>query len=153
MTSDNSAELDRRLKALLDEGDFNVKQVGAATYDVSFRGELREWTVTVRLTDTWVLLRAYVMRLPESVPIRSMLLQSALEINGDLPLGKLSIEGDSLYLDIEYRAEHLDPSVLSNLLRLAVNVGDDEYPKLFRIASGDVVLKALETSFQIRKPA
>jgi hypothetical protein len=153
MTSDNSAELDRRLKALLDEGDFNVKRVGAATYDVSFRGALREWTVTTRLTDTWILLRTYVMRLPETAPVRTMLLQTSLEINGDLPLGKLSIEGDSLYLDIEYRAEHLDSSVLSNLLRLVVNVGDDEYPKLFRIASGDVMLKALESSFQIRKPA
>ena len=153
MTSDNSAELDRRLKALLDEGDFNVKQVGSATYDISFRGELREWTVTTRLTETWVLLRSYVMRIPESVPVRSMLLQHALEINGDLPLGKLSIEGDCLYFDVEYRTEHLDSSVLSNLLRLTVYVGDDEYPKLFRIASGDVMLKALESSFQVRKPA
>jgi hypothetical protein len=153
MTSDNSAELDRRLKAFLDEGDFNVKQVGSATYDVSFRGLLREWTVTTKLTDTWVLLRSYVMRLPESAPVRVMLLQAALEINGDLPLGKLSIEGDSLYLDVEYRAEHLDSDVLSNLLRLMVHVGDDEYPKLFRIASGDTMLKALESSFQIRKPA
>ncbi|MFY9780486.1 MAG: hypothetical protein WAJ85_08250 [Candidatus Baltobacteraceae bacterium] len=153
MTSDNSAELDRRLKALLDEGDFNVKPVGSAIYDVSFRGQLREWTVTTRLTETWILLRTYVMRLPESAQIRTTLLQTALEINGDLPLGKLSIEGDSLYLDIEYRTEHLDSSVLGNLLRLVVQVGDDEYPRLFRIASGDTMLKALESSFQVRKPA
>jgi hypothetical protein len=94
MTSDNSAELDGRLRALLEEGDFNAKQVGSAAYDVSFLGELREWTVVTRLTEAWVLLRSYVMRLPKSAAVRLPLLQTALEINGALPLGKLSIEGD-----------------------------------------------------------
>jgi hypothetical protein len=153
MTSDNSAELDLRLKALLDEGGFNVKKVGAATYDVSFCGELREWTLTLRLTDTWVLLRSYVMRLPESAPVRSALLRAALEINADLPLGKLSIEDNGLFLDVEYRTEHLDGCVLGNLLRLVVDAGDDEYPKLFRIASGDALLEVLETSFRVKKTA
>jgi hypothetical protein len=147
MTSDNSAELDGRLKALLDEGDFNAKQVGSATYNVSFRGKLREWAVVTRLTGDWVLLRSYVMRLPHSAPVRSMLFQTALEINGALPLGKLSIEGDGLYLEVEYRSEHLNSSLLGNLLGLLVDVGDAEYPRLFRIAAGDMILKALESSF------
>ena len=130
------------------EGGFDVRHVGPACYDVSFHGELREWTVTARLTDAWVFLRSYVMRIPDSLPIRSLLMEDALEANGRLLLGKLSIEGDALVLDIEYRAEHVDGAVLSNLLGLAVKVGDAEYPRLFRIASGDITLNALGSSFQ-----
>ncbi|MGP6158886.1 MAG: hypothetical protein ACLPYS_15500 [Vulcanimicrobiaceae bacterium] len=141
------------MKALLDEGGFNVKKVGLATYEVSFMGDLREWTVTTRLTGAWTLMRAYVMRLPKSESIKGMLLQGALEINADLPLGKLSLEGDALYLDIEYRAEHLDAGALKGLLQLIVNVGEDEYPGLFRIASGDRILKSLESSLALPKLA
>ncbi len=151
--SDELAELDSRLIAFLREGDFDVRHVGPACYDVNFRGELREWTVTARLTDAWVFLRSYVMRIPDALPVRSLLMEDALEANGRLLLGKLSIEGDGLVLDIEYRAEHVDGAVLSNLLGLAVKVGDAEYPRLFRIAAGDVTLNALGSSFQERHSA
>jgi hypothetical protein len=147
MTSGDSTEHDGRLRALLNEGAFDASRVASATYDISFAGELREWVVTAHLNEAWVLLRCYVMRLPESLHVRTMLLQAALEINADLPLTKFSVEGHTLFLDLEYFAAHLDSYLLSTLLRLIVEVGDNEYPKLFRIASGDVTLKTLESSF------
>jgi hypothetical protein len=151
--SDELTELDSRLIVLLREGGFDVRHVGPACYDVTFHGELREWTVTARLTDAWIFLRSYVMRIPDALPLRSLLMKDALETNGRLLLGKLSIEGDGLVLDLEYRSEHVDGAVLSNLLGLAVKTGDAEYPRLFRIAAGDVTLSALESSFGERHPA
>jgi hypothetical protein len=149
MTDGDSQELELRLKGLLSEGGLNVKYVGPACYDVTFRGDLREWTVTARLTECWIFLRSYIMRVPESAAMRAALFEAALQINGRLSLGKLSIEEDSLFLDIEYRCEHLDAVVLRNLLGLVVQVGDEEYPKLFRIAAGDTTLKALAFALSI----
>ena len=143
MTNGDSQELELRLKGLLSEGDFNAKYAGPACYDVTFRGDLREWTVTVRLSECWIFLRSYVMRVPKSAATRAALFEAALQLNGRLSLGKLSIEEDGFFLDIEYRCEHLDAVVLRNLLGLVAQVGDEEYPKLFRIAAGDMTLKAL----------
>jgi len=153
MSNGDSQELESRLKGLLGEGGFNVKHAGPACYDVTFRGNLREWTVTARLTDCWIFLRSYVMRVPESAATRAALFEAALLVNGRLSLGKLSIEEDSLFLDIEYRCEHLDAIVLRNLLGLVVQVGDEEYPKLFRIAAGDMTLKALGFALTNQRPA
>ncbi len=126
----------------------HVKRVRRGAYDVSFPSHLREWLVRIMLTDAWLMLRTFVMNLPEPAPRRAALLEAAMQANGRLSLTKFSLaDATSLCLELEYRAEHTDAAVLQNLIGLVVKVGDAEYPPLFRIASGDAALEALESAF------
>ena len=134
---------------MLEEAEMRAKRIGASSYDVMFTSDLREWAVNVRLNDSWVMLRTFVMALPPGAPRRLALLEAALQANASLSLAKFSVTEDrSLVIDLEYRDEHLNSEILRNLIGLVVRVGDDNYPKLFRIATGDTALEALETAFK-----
>ena len=143
-----SSPLDLRLRSLLSDADLTGKQVGGAAYDVCIPASLREWVGNVRMTDAWVSLRTFVVALPESPRVRARLLEAAMLANGRMSLSKFSLADDgSLCLEIEYRQEHLDSSVLRNLVCLAVKVGEAEYPRLFRIVTGEAALDSLESAF------
>jgi len=134
---------------MLKEAGLRAKRVGASSYDVMFTSDLREWVVNIRLNDAWVMLRTFVMVLPAGPPRRLALLEAALQANAALSLAKFSATDDSsLTIDLEYRDEHLNAETLGNLIGLVVRVGDENYPKLFRIATGDVALEALESAFK-----
>ena len=137
---DDSSPLDLRLRSLLSDADLSAKQVGGAVYDVCIPAGLREWVVNVRMTEAWVSLRTFVLR--------ARLLEAALLANGRTSLTKFSLGADNaLSLELEYRQEHLDSSVLRNLVCLAVKVGEAESPRLFRIATGEAALDQLESAF------
>jgi len=145
---DDSSPLDLRLRSLLSDADLSAKQVGGAVYDVCIPAGLREWVVNVRMTEAWVSLRTFVLSVPESAPVRARLLEAALLANGRTSLTKFSLGADNaLSLELEYRQEHLDSAVLRNLVCLAVKVGEAEYPRLFRIATGESALDQLESAF------
>ena len=134
---------------MLKEAGLRAKRVGASSYDVMFTSDLREWVVNIRLNDAWLMLRTFVMALPPGAPRRLALLEAALQANSALSLAKFSSTEDaSLVIDLEYRDEHLNAGTLANLIGLVVRVGDDHYPKLFRIATGDIALEALESAFK-----
>src|ERR1700676_5613074 len=136
---------------MLEETGLQAKRVGASSYDLMFTSDLREWAVNVRLNEAWVMLRTFVMVLPQGTPRRLALLEAALQANAALSLAKFSATEDaSLVIDLEYRDEHLGAETLPNLIVLVVRVGDDYYPKLFRIATGDVTLETLESAFKKR---
>jgi hypothetical protein len=148
MDHDADVYSDRRLRSMLTEAGMHVKHAGVGSYEVSFPSRLREWSVRVTLADVWVLLRTFVMTLPADGPRRLALLEAAMQINGRLSLAKLSVvDATSLCLELEYRSDHVDSDVLRNLVGLLVKVGDREYPQLFRIATGDTALDALESAF------
>lgn len=137
---------------MLKEAGLRAKRAGASSYDVMFTSDLRQWAVNIRLNDAWVMLRTFVMVLPPSAPRRLALLEAALQANAALSLAKFSAtEDSSLFIDLEYRDEHLNAETLHNLIGLVVRVGDDNYPKLFRVATGDMTLEALESAFN-KKP-
>jgi hypothetical protein len=146
---EHQASIDRRLSAMLEEMGLQAKRVSASSYDVMFTSDLREWAVNIRLNESWVMLRTFVMVLPAGAPRRLTLLEAALQANASLSLAKFSTTEDrSLVIDLEYRDEHLNAETLRNLVGLVVRVGDENYPKLFRIATGDVALEALESAFK-----
>jgi hypothetical protein len=134
---------------MLEEAGLRAKRVGASSYDVMFTSDLREWAVNIRLNESWLMLRTFVMVLPPGTPRRLALLEAALQANASLSLAKFSATEDrSLVIDLEYRDEHLGAETLRNLIGLVVRVGDDHYPKMFRIATGDAALEALESAFK-----
>jgi hypothetical protein len=144
----DSSPLDLRLRSLLSDADLSARQVGGAAYDVCIPATLREWVVNVRMTETWMNLRTYVLTVPATPAARARLLEAALLANGRTSLTKFSLDDDSsLCLELEYRQEHLDSSVLRNLVCLAVKVAEAEYPRFFRIATSEPQLAALESAF------
>jgi hypothetical protein len=152
MENDHSP-LDLRLRSLLCDAHLSAKQVGGAAYDVCIPAALREWVVSVRMTEAWVSLRTYVLALPDSAEPRAALLEAAMHANGRMSLTKFSLaDENALHLDLEYRQEHLDSSVLRNLVCLAVKVGEAEYPRLFRIATAEAALDSLESAFNRSGP-
>ena len=134
---------------MLEEAGLRAKRVAASSYDVMFTSDLREWAVNIRLNDSWVMLRTFVMVLPTPAQRKLALLEAAMQANASLSLAKFSATDDkSLVIDLEYRDEHLNAETLRNLIGLVVRVGDENYPKLFRIATGDSTLQSLESAFK-----
>lgn len=144
--------MDGRLSSMLGEAGLRPKRVSESSYDVMFTSELREWAVNVRMSEAWLMLRTFVLALPEAPARRDGLLEATMQANAALSLAKFSLTEDrSLCIDLEYRNEHVEPDILKQLIGLVVRVGDEHYPKLFRIATGEATLKALESAF--KKPA
>jgi hypothetical protein len=57
--------------------------------------------------------------------------------------GKFGISGTCLSLELDYRAEHLDETVLAHLIGLVHSIAEQQYPRIFRITNGDDVLESL----------
>ena len=126
--------------------------MAANSYDVVFTSALREWSIRVRMTDAWVMLRTFVLCAPESPARRHELLETVMRDNAGLSLVKFSLsEDDAICLELEYRTDDVTSEKLKSLCNLIVRIGDEYYPKLFRLITGDVALDALETAF--KKPA
>jgi hypothetical protein len=53
------------------------------------------------------------------------------------------VKSSALYLELEYRDEHIDPEVVKNIFGLIHSNAEEYYPRLFRIVSGDAVLDSL----------
>lgn len=117
-----------------------------------FTSDLREWSVNVRMSEAWLMLRTFVLALPAAAPRRLALLQNIAQANASLSLAKFSLADDNaLCIDLEYRNEHVGADTLKQLIGLVVRVGDEHYPKLFRIVTGDTALDVLESAF--KKPS
>jgi hypothetical protein len=53
------------------------------------------------------------------------------------------ISGACLNLELDYHTEHIDETLLSNLISLLQTVAEEQYPRIFRIVNGDDVLELL----------
>ncbi len=53
-----------------------------------------------------------------------------------------------LNIELDYRAEHVDETVLGNLVNLLHTVAEQQYPRIFRIVNGDDVLESLGRSLE-----
>ena len=58
---------------MLTDAGVRAKQIATSSYDVTFVSELREWSVNVRMTEAWLMLRTFVLALP-SAPSRQVAL-------------------------------------------------------------------------------
>ena len=149
MDDETSARNDRRkLKALLDANQYVGARFGERGYDLPFSGRFRDWHVRAHFHNSWLALTTYVMALPESESLRAKLACLLLELNDAMSLAKFTKSGETLTLDLEYRQEHIDATVLRNLMSLLHALAEEHYPELFRIAAGDATLANLQAAFE-----
>jgi hypothetical protein len=137
-----------RLKRLLDAAGIKGIRLGPAGYQASYLGPYREWNLQLRLHEGWLMARVFICRMPAEEGTKRRLMEFMLTQNGRLCVAKYSLGPADICLDLEYREEHVNGEVLSNLAGLVTGILDDEYPKLFRIISGDETLRSLERAFR-----
>ncbi len=137
-----------RLKTLLKEAGYKSFRLDATGRAIAFPGKLREWLFVAHLNPNWLNLYTFVCELPAEAGLRGRLLETALRANAALTLVKFGIGAPGLCLEIDYRAEHLDTSLVGNLVGHLYHLAEEQYPKIFRIVSGDETLKALETGLK-----
>lgn len=132
-----------RLKVLLKGAGIKSFRMEGGRRVAYFLGRTREWTVVMAFGNGWFSAYSYVCELPPEAGLRMRLLEAVIQANRRMSLTKFS-DGSGLMLEVEYRSEHLDPEVLKNLLNHFYTNAEEFYPQLFRIVSGDEVLKSLE---------
>jgi hypothetical protein len=141
------SEASARLKTLLKEGGLTSYRLNAISRFVPFQGRLRGWTIVAALTPDWLHTHTFVCKLPSEPGLRARLFESAMHANAAMGLGKFTARPEGLVLEIDYRAEHIDALVLRRLLDYFLATAEEHYPKIFRIASGDETLDALESNY------
>ena len=146
--SDTPSDAALRLKQLLKEANITSHRLDSATRGITFIGRAREWQVTARLSPDWLNVSTSLFRLPAEAGLRAQLLEWALIANRRLALAKVSIDGEVVVLEIDYRAVHVDAAALADIVNFLFQIGEQEYPAAFRIVSGDRRLEALEASLQ-----
>ncbi len=134
-----------RLKTLLKDAGIKSSRLDSTRRLALFRGRTRDWSFSTTLTNGWFYARAYVCEIPEAAGLRAELLDAAMVTNQSMSLTKF-VKADALFIELDYREEHLQPGVMGNLLGLLVSNADEYYPRLFRIVTGDAVLEALEST-------
>ncbi len=138
----------RKLKKLLEANQYVAQRFGPSGYALAFAGRLRDWQVRAHINDGWLALRTYVMALPQPPGLRATFTERLLELNDVMSVAKFTKSGNVVTLDLEYREEHVDATVLGNLLGLLQSLADEHYPELFRIAAGDATLASLQQAFK-----
>ena len=163
--------LDATTRRLLDEAWTNLADAGAPSSDlldlleesklefhefesgraiIPVWSRLRSWNVEVYESDEWIGMRAHVMELPAAHAARSALVAAAMNANADLTVWRFAVgaKARSLFLEAEYRAEHLDGMALAGLILLIRSCGDAQYEKLVKVALAPSPLDALEDAFK-----
>jgi hypothetical protein len=132
-----------RLNRMLKSAGYRSCRIDAKSRMVNFICRTREWALAIRLTPDWLNITTLVCELPKEPGVRARLLEFVLQTNRNVPLVKFGIAGECVNLELDYRAEHIDEAVLSNLIGLVQSVAEEQYPRIFRIVNGDDVLESL----------
>ncbi len=135
-----------RLKALLKETGFKSTRLDASRRLVGFPGRTREWMFVANIYNDWLHIQTYVCEIPTAPGLRAELLDAAMVANHTSSMTKFVKSSAALVLELEYRAEHVDAQVLSNLFSLILTNAEEYYPRLYRVVSGDAVLDSLGAS-------
>jgi hypothetical protein len=145
-------ESPRNLIALLETADIMSTEGMHGRRLVPFTGRYRDWSFAVSLDSEWLTIQAFVCKLPDIATLKAALLEEAMAINHRIAIGKFALAG-ALSLEAEYRAEHIDAEVLSNILTLLHNTAEEHYPRLFRVMSGDATLESLGNDLNLKDAA
>jgi len=132
-----------QLRKLLKEAGLRSSRLDASRRLVLFTGRTRDWSFSVNLYNGWFHAHAYVCEVPVASGLRAEIFDAMMVANQKMSLTKF-VKSSGLYLEFEYRLEHLDGGTVSNLFGLAVEQVEEHYPRLFRLVTGDSVLDALE---------
>jgi hypothetical protein len=144
---DEQRQLLRRLKRLATDAGFSVRRNGLG-YELSFHGKYRDFDVRCTLGSGWLRMASYILQLPPAGATRAKLLERMMELNLEMPLAKFTKADDVLYLEVEYREEHVDADVFEKLATLVRELAEHHYPQIFRIVSAHDALQSLEDAFQ-----
>jgi hypothetical protein len=140
------SEASARLKNLLKEAGLVSFRLDRLRRGLSYHGRSREWLIVAGLSPDWLHIYTLVCDIPEEAGLRTRLFEATMQANTAMTLTKFAARPAGLVLEIDYRSEHLDATVLGNLLGHLFWAAEEQYPKIFRIVSGDETLKALESS-------
>ena len=132
-----------QLSKLLKEAGLRSSRLDASRRLVLFTGRTRDWSFSVNLYNGWFHAHAYVCEVPAASGLRAEIFDAMMVANQKISLTKF-VKSSGLYLEFEYRLEHLDGGTVSNLFGLAVEQVEEHYPRLFHLVTGDSVLDALE---------
>jgi hypothetical protein len=138
-----------RLDRLLKSAGYRSCRIDAKSRMVNFICRTREWALAIRLTPDWLNITTLVCELPKGPGVRARLLEWVLQVNRNVSLVKFGIAGACLNLELDYRAEHIDETVLFNLIGLVQTVAEEQYPRIFRIVNGDDVLESLGRTLDV----
>ncbi len=141
-----------RLKSLLKAAGLKSFRLDATRRALMYFGRTREWVIIVRLDDQWLHAYTVFCDVPREAGLRARLFEATLKANAAGMLAKFGLTSQ-LILELEYRAEHLEPSVLGNLIGFLHTMAEEHYPKIFRIVSGDETLDALAEKLNIQEAA
>jgi hypothetical protein len=132
-----------RLNRLLKGAGLRSYRLDPKTRMVNFICRTREWALAIRLTPDWLNISTLVCELPKEPGVRARLLEWVMQANRSCSLVKFGISGTCLNLELDYRTEHVDETVLANLINLVHTVAEQQYPRILRIVNGDDVLESL----------
>jgi hypothetical protein len=142
-TPDSASNDALRLKRLLKGAGLRSYRLDPRRRIVNFIGRTREWALVVALNPSWVNISTLVCELPKEPGVRVRLMEWAMQANCKNSLLKYSITETTLLLELDYRAEHVDETVLGNLVGFLQSSAEEQYPRVFRIVNGDDVLESL----------
>ncbi len=152
MSEEQHADSPHNLIALLEQADIVSTEGVFGRRLVAFTGRYRDWSFAVSLDSEWLTIQAFVCELPDIATLKAALLEEAMAINHRIAIGKFASAG-ALSLEAEYRAEHIDAEVLANILGLLQKTAEENYPRLFRVASGDAILESFGTDMDLKDAA
>lgn len=143
MADNDVPNTSNQLRKLLKEAGLRSSRLDASRRLVMFTGRTRDWSFSVNLYNGWFHAHAYVCEVPAASGLRAEIFDAMMVANQKISLTEF-VKSSGLYLEFEYRLEHLDGGTVSNLFGLAVEQVEEHYPRLFRLVTGDSVLDALE---------
>ena len=143
MADNDVPNTSNQLRKLLKEAGLRSSRLDASRRLVMFTGRTRDWSFSVNLYNGWFHAHAYVCEVPAASGLRAEIFDAMMVANQKMSLTKF-VKSSGLYLEFEYRLEHLDGGTVSNLFGLAVEQVEEHYPRLFHLVTGDSVLDALE---------
>lgn len=145
MSDNNSPSNAQRLKTLFKEAGIKSTRLDATRRLVQYHGRTRDWTFIANIYNGWFHVSAYVCEIPTAPGLRADLLDTAMVANQKMSLTKF-VKSNALWLELEYRDEHIGATDAGNLLGLLFSNAEEYYPRLFRIVTGDAVLASLDDS-------
>jgi hypothetical protein len=141
----DSAGLKRAIRA----AGYEYQTVDRTRIELLFAGPYRSWTIRASLNEHWLSLGAYVCSVPDLAGRRAALADVLLRLNDENSLTKYSFHQSDVYLELQYRHDHMNGETMSGLIGLMLACADDDYPRIARVLTGDDALERLGNQFQL----
>lgn len=149
-TDESSERVESALRDLLAASNLEYHEIENGGALVPLWSRLRSWIVDLRESNGWICLRAHVMALPEQPGARLALIDAAMQANANLTSWRFSAgpRSQALFLEAEYRADHISGDDLAGIIFLLRSTCEEQYETLLRVALAPSPLDELEAAFK-----